>query len=177
MPDISPAIEVNSADGLFRLFEYSELNQAQTLFVRKELSIQVVIETDIAEHQFRLVEYSELDEAMPLSWVKQTPTEPVVDITVGGSRPVGVWGPITGTEFTIEKQVKARFSREFALEFGSSQQFSFAPIQFEAEVVGTAQFTRLVEFNYPGTRMIALHYSQVLKDDRELTELIELGIL
>lgn len=175
--DISPASELNTAVGQSQIVEYSELNLARPLFIIKSVAMLFAVEVDEAQRQARLFEYSELNSAMALTWTK-VPAQPVeIDVTIGGSRPVGIFGPISGTEFEEEFDARARFSREFSTDIDAGLKVVPAVTQFEASVTGNTRFTRNVEFGYPGTRMVALHYSQVLREDREILELIDLGIL
>jgi len=175
--DINPASELNTAVGQSRIVEYSELDLARPLFYAKSVAIQFVTEVDEAQRQARLFEYSELNTAMALTWTKVPATPVEIDVTVGGSRPVGIFGPITGTEFEEEFEVKARFTREFSIEVPARLRVVPAVTQFEASIAGEVKFTRNVAFAYPGTRMVALHYSQVLQEDREILELMDLGII
>jgi len=180
MPGISPASESNEALHQYRVLDYSEISEAQSLFKVKSLTIQVVIEANTADHMYHLEEYSELNTAMSLSWVKQPPTpeEPTVEVTIGGGRTIGVFGPIMGAEFEQEIKANIAFSREFSLTQKLIRPaFVPAVIEFSQEAPGHAHFAQKVLFSYPGTRMVALHYSQVLREDRELVELIEMGIL
>lgn len=176
--DISPALEATSAEHLYRVVEYSEVNEAGTLFTVKALTIQVVIETDTAEHQYRLVEYSELDTAMAMTWHYEPAAPPVdVEVTVGGSRPVGTFGPIMGHEFEQKLDATVRFSREFTFIADARIASVPATLRFSATLNGQQQFSKKVLFSYPGTRLVALEYSKVLREDRELIELMELGVL
>lgn len=178
MPDINPASEANASVGLFRVLEYSELNEARPLFTVKSLSIQVVIESDTAEHQYRVFEYSELNEAQPLTWTKVPPIIEEVEVTIAGGRSIGVFGPIMGAEFEVEYPAHIQFSREFtSVTQGRRNPLVPAVLEFSHEAQGHARFTQKVLFSYPGTRMVALHYSQVLREDRELVELMEIGVL
>ena len=178
MPNINLASETSAAVGPFRVLEYSEQDQAQQLFTVKSMSIEVVVETNTAEHQYRLFEYSELDEAQALSWTKVPPVIEEIDVTLGGGRSPGVFGPITGIQFEQEFAAHIQFSREFTHAARLRRNPAVpATVAFTFTAPVHARFTQKVLFSYPGTRTVALHYSQVLREDRELVELIELGVL
>jgi hypothetical protein len=178
MPDISPASETSASVGLFRVLEYSELNEAQQLFTVKSFTIQVVVETNTAEHQYRLFEYSELNEAQALSWTKVPPVIEEIDVTLGGGRSPGVFGPIMGLDFEIEYPAHASFSREFTHTAKIRRNPAIpATVAFAWEAPVRANFSQKVQFSYPGNRAVALHYNQVLRQDREILELMELGVL
>ena len=179
--DINPASESNISVGQSRIVQYSELDIAQPLVYARNVVIAWATETDTAERQARILIYSEKDIAMVLSWHFEpaTPVEPPeVDITVGGSRPVGIYGPIMGTEFEIEIPAHVAFTREFEIGVPIRRIPAVpAVLQFTSEIPGEAQFSKVLQFSLPGTRVVALHYSQVLREDRELIELIESGVL
>lgn len=179
--DISPASETNFAVGQSRVLSYSERNIALPLSLIKNVVIAWATETDEAQRQALIRIYSTKDIAMALTYHFEpaTPVEPPeVDITVGGSRPVGIFGPIMGSEFEIEIDAHIAFTREFEIVLDNSRKAAIpAVIQFASEVPAEVRFSKMITFSIPGTRVVALHYSQVLREDRELIELIESGIL
>lgn len=181
MPDISPASELNAAVGQSRIVQYSTLDLAQPLKLVKNTVIDWATETDEAQRQARILIYSTKDIAMALSWHFEpaVPVEPPeVEITVGGSRPVGTFGPIIGAEFEIEIPAHIVFTREFEVVLQNRRNAAVpAVLQFASEVPATVQFSKMLTLSLPGTRVVALHYSQVLREDRELVELIESGVL
>lgn len=181
MPDINPASETNTGIGQSRIFQYSELDQALTLALIKNVVIDWATETSEAQGQSLIYVYSEKDIAMALTYHFEpaTPVEPPeVDITLGGSRPVGTWGPIIGAEFEIEIPAHISFTRRVTFIAAISRNPLIpAILEFGTEVGGHVEFNKILLISHPGTRVVALHYSQVLQEDRELIELIESGIL
>jgi hypothetical protein len=178
--NINPASESNTAVTQGRVVQYSELDLAHPLVWIKNTVIVWASETDEAQRQARIMQYSEVSKAMSLTFHFEpaTPVEPEIDVTLGGSRPVGTYGPILGSEFEIEIPAHIAFIREFTVDVPVRRIPAVpAVLQFTSEVDGRAQFNRVVQFSLPGTRLIPLHYSQVLREDRELIELIESGVL